>query len=304
MTPLRKKMIRELELQRKSPKTVEAYVTAVAQLAQYCGRSPDSISLEEIREFLHHLITERKAAFSTVNQKLQAIRFFCKHVQRVRRNLLRLAVDVGKRRAGRRRWQHPFPREAFIPKGLKGSWDDNIIWWPSMIVHSDKMLFYYGGARYKHNVNGLPPEIRQIRIGMGWVPRDRLIGLETRKQLGGRGAFLTRPFVVEGDQLYVNASVRGQLRVEIVDPITEPSDSGGKGHITQYVGAGERLYDGFRRRDCEVIQGDNLAHQVRWRSGSIGKFKGKTVRLRFVFHNTTVWAFQIAATDELEQPGD
>ena len=49
-----------------------------------------------------------------------------------------------------RRWQHPFPREAFIPQGLKGSWDDNIIWWPSMIVHSNKMLFYYGGARYKH----------------------------------------------------------------------------------------------------------------------------------------------------------
>ena len=49
-----------------------------------------------------------------------------------------------------RRWQQPFPREAFIPQGPKGSWYDNIIWWPSMIVHSNKMLFYYSGARYKH----------------------------------------------------------------------------------------------------------------------------------------------------------
>jgi len=79
---------------------------------------------------------------------------------------------------------------------------------------------------------------------MGWVPRDRLIGLETRKQLGGRGAFLTRPFVVEGDELLVNADVRGELRVEVVDAITELSDSGGKGYIRHYVGAGSRVHAG------------------------------------------------------------
>ena len=65
MTPLRQKMIRELELHRKSPRTIEAYVTAVAQLARYYGRSPDAIAIEEIRDFLHHLISERKVAFST-----------------------------------------------------------------------------------------------------------------------------------------------------------------------------------------------------------------------------------------------
>ena len=38
MTPLRQKMIHELELHRNSPRTVDAYVTAVAQLAQHYGR--------------------------------------------------------------------------------------------------------------------------------------------------------------------------------------------------------------------------------------------------------------------------
>ena len=80
MTPLRKKMIRELQLQRKAPKTIQAYVSAVAQLAQYFGRSPELISVEEIRDFLHHLITVRQASFSTVNQKLHGIRFFYQHV--------------------------------------------------------------------------------------------------------------------------------------------------------------------------------------------------------------------------------
>ena len=48
MTSLRKKMIRELQLHRKSPRTIEAYVTAAAQLARYYGRSPEAISPEEV----------------------------------------------------------------------------------------------------------------------------------------------------------------------------------------------------------------------------------------------------------------
>ncbi len=52
MTPLRQKMIHELELHRKAPRTVKAYVTAVAQLARHYGRSPDTISVEEVRGFL------------------------------------------------------------------------------------------------------------------------------------------------------------------------------------------------------------------------------------------------------------
>jgi site-specific recombinase XerD len=80
MTPLRQKMIRELQLYRKSPRTIEAYVTAVAQLAQHYGRSPDAISIEEVRDFLHYLITRRKVAFSTCNQKLAGIRFFYRQV--------------------------------------------------------------------------------------------------------------------------------------------------------------------------------------------------------------------------------
>jgi integrase/recombinase XerD len=80
MTPMRKRMIRELELHRKSPRTIEAYVRAVAQLAGHYGRSPDRITREEVRDFLHYLITERKLSFSSCNQKLAGIRFFYRGV--------------------------------------------------------------------------------------------------------------------------------------------------------------------------------------------------------------------------------
>ena len=73
MTPLRQLMIRELELHRKSPATIKQYVGAVAQLARHYGRSPEALSLEEVRSLLHHLIVERKLAFSSCNQKLAGI---------------------------------------------------------------------------------------------------------------------------------------------------------------------------------------------------------------------------------------
>jgi site-specific recombinase XerD len=73
-------MIRELELQRKSPKTIDAYVTAVAQLAFHFHRPPDRITVGEIRDYFHELITNRKLAFSSCNQKLAGVKFFYRRV--------------------------------------------------------------------------------------------------------------------------------------------------------------------------------------------------------------------------------
>lgn len=80
MTPLRQQMIRELELARKSPRTIEAYVSAVGQLAAHFRRSPDQIAVEEIRDFIHYLVTERKLAYSSCNQKLAGLKFFYRQV--------------------------------------------------------------------------------------------------------------------------------------------------------------------------------------------------------------------------------
>lgn len=80
MKSLRYQMIHELELRRKSPRTIEAYVIAVAQLARYYNRRPDEIAVDEIREWMHYLITEKKLAFSSCNQKLAGVRFFYREV--------------------------------------------------------------------------------------------------------------------------------------------------------------------------------------------------------------------------------
>jgi site-specific recombinase XerD len=73
-------MIRELELHRKSPRTIEAYVSAVAELAAYFRRSPDTLAVEEVRDYIHYLVAQRKLAYSSCNQKLAALKFFYRHV--------------------------------------------------------------------------------------------------------------------------------------------------------------------------------------------------------------------------------
>ena len=80
MTPLRKRMIRELELRRKAPTTVSSYVKAVEELARYYRRSPDRISTEEIRNYMHFLIVEKKLSYSSCNHKIVAINFFFREV--------------------------------------------------------------------------------------------------------------------------------------------------------------------------------------------------------------------------------
>ena len=75
MTPLRRRFIEDLELRNLSPSTTRAYVRAVAQFAQFFGKSPELLGPEQIREYLLYLIREKKVSESTYRQVLAAIRF-------------------------------------------------------------------------------------------------------------------------------------------------------------------------------------------------------------------------------------
>jgi site-specific recombinase XerD len=76
MTPLRTKMIHEMQWQRLAPKTQKASVTAVAGLAKFYDCSPDRLSPEQIRTYLHHLLVERRLAWSSCHQAAAGLQFF------------------------------------------------------------------------------------------------------------------------------------------------------------------------------------------------------------------------------------
>jgi len=80
MTPLRQRLIREMQLRQLAPGTINAYIAAVAGLAKFYRRSPDQLQLEEVRSYLHHLLVERNLAPSTCNSQAAAITFFYRYV--------------------------------------------------------------------------------------------------------------------------------------------------------------------------------------------------------------------------------
>src|SRR5512136_1143848 len=59
-----------------APRTREAYLHWVGRLVGFCRVAPDRLTTREVRGFLLDLTQERKVAFSTFNQALNAVRFF------------------------------------------------------------------------------------------------------------------------------------------------------------------------------------------------------------------------------------
>jgi len=78
-TPLRQRMIEDMQLRGLSKKTQESYVRAVRQLAEYYHKSPDCISEEELRQYLLYLKNDKRASASAFTIALCGIKFFYEH---------------------------------------------------------------------------------------------------------------------------------------------------------------------------------------------------------------------------------
>jgi integrase/recombinase XerD len=82
MTPLRKRMVEEMELRNFAPKTIELYVGNVAMFARHFGKSPEQLGYEEVRQYLLYLVQEKKVAWSTYKQALAALRYLYRWVMK------------------------------------------------------------------------------------------------------------------------------------------------------------------------------------------------------------------------------
>jgi integrase/recombinase XerD len=76
MTPLRQRMIEDMQLRGLSEKTQDSYLRAVRQLAEHYARSPDRISEEELRQYFLYLKNKRCVSSSAFSIALCGIKFF------------------------------------------------------------------------------------------------------------------------------------------------------------------------------------------------------------------------------------
>jgi len=75
MTLLRQRMTEELQRRNYSQATIESYIPAVKEFAEYCGKSPAVLGAEDVRRYQLYLINEKKLAPHTVKVRISALRF-------------------------------------------------------------------------------------------------------------------------------------------------------------------------------------------------------------------------------------
>src|SRR5438552_10943320 len=76
MSPLRQRMLEDLQIRNYSPHTIDAYLRSVAQFAKHFHTSPDRLGPDHIRTYQQFLIAEQKASWGTFIQAVCALRFF------------------------------------------------------------------------------------------------------------------------------------------------------------------------------------------------------------------------------------
>jgi len=79
VTPLRKRMLEDLQIRQYSPTTIRLYLSSVAEFAKHFHKSPDQLGPEHIRQYQLFLIKEKQACQSTCVQLVCALRFFYTH---------------------------------------------------------------------------------------------------------------------------------------------------------------------------------------------------------------------------------
>jgi integrase/recombinase XerD len=162
MTELRQKFERHMTLHRLSPKTNAAYINAVKSLAVYHKQSPDKLTNEQIQDYLHYIIADRKLAWSSCNVQFSGIKRFYKNVLNRK---TKLSIP-------------PRPREKKIFMALSREEVDRILNACDNLKHQTLLqAVYSAGFRVSEVVKLQPIHIersrKMIRIEQGKGRKDR-----------------------------------------------------------------------------------------------------------------------------------
>ena len=76
ISPLRQRMIDDMRMRKLCDKTQTGYLRAVRQFAKYLGRSPDTATVEELRNYQLHLVDHGISPVS-LNAAITGLKFFC-----------------------------------------------------------------------------------------------------------------------------------------------------------------------------------------------------------------------------------
>ncbi|MDP3716172.1 MAG: twin-arginine translocation signal domain-containing protein [Acidobacteriota bacterium] len=192
-------------------------------------------------------------------------------------------ISVGYSRDGFH-WSRP-DREAFIGVSeTEGDWN-----WANVqsaggccLTVGDRLYFYVSGRQGEPGTNR--PGV--CATGLATLRRDGFASLSddvrtpqpVRARQSPPGSVTTRPLRFSGGNLFVNAAVTGQMRVEVLD-------------------REGRVIEPFSAAKAVPVTGDATRIPVSWQSGaSLKSLAGEIVRFRFILTRGRLYSFWVSAS--------
>lgn len=161
-----------------------------------------------------------------------------------------------------RTWQRD--HEPFLDRNhVPGSWDHAMAWGDEQIIVGDETFIYYGGYARGHKV----ARFDERQIGLARMPRDRYVAREADLNLG---TLITKPVILPGSTMTVNAKIVGKLRIRLLDKHGQP----------------------LPNFDWVEMSGDGVDLAVNWK-GDLQSLKRKPVQIEFQMKFAQLYGFEL-----------
>ena len=162
ITPLRQRMLEDMRMRKMERRTQDAYIRAVRRFAGYLHRSPDSATVQDLRNFQLHLV-DTGTSPATLNATLTGLRFF-------------FDVTVGREEIMARIQPVKLPRS--LPVVLSPQEVSRLIAAASNVKHQAALSIAYGaGLRASEVVNlkvtDVDSQRMTLRVEQGKGHKDR-----------------------------------------------------------------------------------------------------------------------------------
>lgn len=175
MTPLRQRMLEDLQIRNYAPGTARCYVRSVADFAKHFKRSPDQLGPEEIRSWQLYLLRDKGVKISSYIQSVCGLRFFYT-------NTLNRKVEIER---------IPLPRyEEKLPVILSKEEVKALLEAPKNLCHRAILATMYGGGLRVSEVTNLKVcdidgarKVIWIRGGKGNKDRQVMLSAPLREVL-------------------------------------------------------------------------------------------------------------------------
>jgi integrase/recombinase XerD len=167
VTPLRQRMLEDLQIRNYSPTTVRIYWHCVRAFARHFCKPPDQLGPEHIRQYQLFLAKEKRVSLPTYIQIVCALRFFYTHTLH-----RRVAIE-----------RIPFPRRARkLPLILSPAEVKALLEAPRTLRHRALLAILYGAGLRVSEVTQLkvsdidaPRSVLWVRQGKGRRDRQTLL---------------------------------------------------------------------------------------------------------------------------------